>query len=129
MMTNWMLGTKRGLTLWFSSHQQPRTVQYLMILSFQTFYSLKLYCKHTFFFCFSASFNIPLHIFLLYMMIVSCLQGPALYAYNDGLFDEADWKGVRMLSQSVKQNDPLKVGYFGMGFKSVFHLTGKKVRL
>ncbi|ESN95266.1 hypothetical protein HELRODRAFT_193608 [Helobdella robusta] len=50
-------------------------------------------------------------------------QGPALYAYNSGLFDEDDWKGLRMLSQSVKQNDPFKVGYFGMGFKSVFHLT------
>ena len=52
------------------------------------------------------------------------LQGPALYVYNDGLFDEDDWKGVRMLSQSVKQNNPLKVGYFGMGFKSIFHMTG-----
>ncbi len=51
-------------------------------------------------------------------------QGPALYAFNDGLFDDDDWKGIRMLSQSVKQSDPLKVGYFGMGFKSVFHITG-----
>ena len=52
------------------------------------------------------------------------LQGPALYAYNDAVFDEEDWKGVRMLSQSVKQHDRFKVGYFGMGFKSIFHLTG-----
>lgn len=50
-------------------------------------------------------------------------QGPALYAYNDGLFSEDDWRGLRMLSDSVKQNDPFKVGYFGMGFKSVFHMT------
>ena len=52
------------------------------------------------------------------------IQGPALYAYNDAQFNEDDWKGIRMLLQSVKQNDPHKVGYFGMGFKSVFHITG-----
>jgi len=53
------------------------------------------------------------------------VKGAALYAYNDAVFSEDDWKGIRMLLQSVKQNDPHKVGYFGMGFKSVFHLTGK----
>ena len=57
-------------------------------------------------------------------LMFSCFQGPAIYAFNNGLFDEEDWKGLRMLSESVKQNDPFKVGYFGMGFKSVFHLTG-----
>lgn len=31
-----------------------------------------------------------------------------------------------MLSQSVKSVDSLKVGQFGIGFKSVFHLTGNK---
>ena len=55
----------------------------------------------------------------------ACLnQGPALYAYNNALFDEDDWRGIRMLSQSIKHSDPLKVGHFGIGFKSVFHLTG-----
>ena len=29
-----------------------------------------------------------------------------------------------MLGQSIKQKDPMKVGKFGLGFKSVFHLTG-----
>ena len=47
-----------------------------------------------------------------------------MYAYNDAVFSEEDWKGIRMLLQSVKQDDPHKVGYFGMGFKSVFHITG-----
>ncbi|CAH1796047.1 unnamed protein product [Owenia fusiformis] len=50
-------------------------------------------------------------------------QGTALYAYNDALFKEEDWKGIRMLCESIKERDPLKVGYFGLGFKSVFHLT------
>jgi hypothetical protein len=53
------------------------------------------------------------------------VQGPALYSYNDAEFNEDDWKGIRMLLQSVKQHDPHKVGCFGMGFKSVFHITGQ----
>ena len=30
-----------------------------------------------------------------------------------------------MLSKSIKEKDPLKLGRFGLGFKSVFHVTGK----
>ena len=52
------------------------------------------------------------------------LQGPALYTYNNSVFNDEDWKGLRMVSESVKLKDPFKVGYFGMGFKSVFHITG-----
>jgi len=29
-----------------------------------------------------------------------------------------------MLNDSVKEKDPMKVGRFGLGFKSVFHMTG-----
>jgi sacsin len=50
-------------------------------------------------------------------------QGPALYVYNDAVFDEDDWKGIRMLHESIKEADPMKVGRFGLGFKSVFHMT------
>lgn len=32
-----------------------------------------------------------------------------------------------MLCDSVKSKDPMKVGRFGLGFKSVFHVTGKDV--
>ncbi len=51
-------------------------------------------------------------------------QGAALYAYNDAQFTDKDWKGIRMLQDSVKEKDPLKVGRFGLGFKSVLHMTG-----
>ena len=30
-----------------------------------------------------------------------------------------------MLCNSIKVKDPMKVGRFGLGFKSVFHITGK----
>ena len=52
-------------------------------------------------------------------------QGPALYAYNDAMFSDEDWRGIKMLQDSIKKDDPLKVGRFGLGFKSVFHMTGK----
>ena len=52
------------------------------------------------------------------------VQGPALYAYNDGVFTDDDWLSVRMLNDSVKKKEPMKVGRFGLGFKSVYHMTG-----
>ena len=51
-------------------------------------------------------------------------QVPGLCVYNDQFFTEDDWEGIRKLHDSVKVKDPLKVGRFGLGFKSVFHITG-----
>jgi len=56
---------------------------------------------------------------------VLVFKGPALYAYNNAKFSSEDWKGVGMLCDSIKVNDPTKVGRFGLGFKSVFHMTGR----
>ncbi|XP_068559221.1 sacsin-like [Cebidichthys violaceus] len=50
-------------------------------------------------------------------------QGPALYAYNNAAFTEDDWKGIQMAGRSGKRNDPNKVGRFGIGFNSVYHIT------
>ncbi len=54
-------------------------------------------------------------------------QGPSLLAYNDAGFSKKDLIGIRMLQTSVKSEDALKVGRFGLGFKSVFHMTGQSV--
>ncbi|WAR11142.1 SACS-like protein [Mya arenaria] len=51
------------------------------------------------------------------------LKAPALCVHNDAEFAEQDWKGIIMIYNSVKKFDILKVGRFGLGFKSVFHLT------
>ncbi|XP_065181199.1 sacsin-like isoform X3 [Sycon ciliatum] len=51
------------------------------------------------------------------------LQGPALYEYNDGVFANSDWKGICHPSRSKKRKDVMKVGRFGIGFNSVYHLT------
>ncbi|XP_033749309.1 sacsin-like [Pecten maximus] len=50
-------------------------------------------------------------------------KGPALFFHNNAVFSEDDWRGIKMLYSSVKELDPLKVGRFGLGFKSVFHIT------
>ncbi|XP_033639906.1 sacsin-like [Asterias rubens] len=50
-------------------------------------------------------------------------QGPALYAYNDAIFKEEDWKSIQEPEQSGKVDDVMKVGRFGLGFISVYHLT------
>ncbi|KAI0213977.1 Sacsin [Lamellibrachia satsuma] len=55
---------------------------------------------------------------------LAAFQGPAIYAYNDAVFSKKDWKGIRMLQDSIKEKDPMKVGRFGLGFKSVLHMTG-----
>ena len=52
-------------------------------------------------------------------------HGPALLSSNDVEFTEKDWKGIQSLQQSIKVDDPFKVGRFGIGFNSVYHLTGK----
>ena len=52
-------------------------------------------------------------------------QGPALVVFNDAVFTDADWKGIKMLLNSVKKDDPMKVGRFGMGFKSTYHVSGE----
>ena len=46
--------------------------------------------------------------------------------YNNAEFTDEDWEGIQMINSSVKEFDPVKVGRYGLGFKSVFHITGQK---
>ncbi|XP_053564484.1 sacsin isoform X2 [Bombina bombina] len=50
-------------------------------------------------------------------------QGPALYVYNNAVFTHEDWHGIQEIARSRKKDDPLKVGRFGIGFNSVYHIT------
>ena len=54
-------------------------------------------------------------------------QGPSLLAYNDAVFTKQDWTNIQKLKRSDKRSDPFKVGKFGIGFNSVFHVTGIEV--
>ena len=55
---------------------------------------------------------------------LSKYQGPALYAWNDAVFKKDDWKFLGKIEQCGKKKEILKVGRFGLGFLSVFHITG-----
>ena len=52
-------------------------------------------------------------------------KGPALLAFNDAKFSPRDWESIQKPQQSEKEEDPFKVGQFGMGFISVYHVTGE----
>ena len=56
---------------------------------------------------------------------IARFQGPALLSYNDAQFREEDWEGIQNLQMSNKAENPFKVGKFGIGFNSVYHITGK----
>jgi sacsin len=51
------------------------------------------------------------------------LLGPALLAFNDQPFTDADFEGIRRLGDSVKADDVKKTGRFGVGFNSVYNVT------
>lgn len=51
------------------------------------------------------------------------LQGPALCVFNNKVFSDADLKGIQQLGEGGKHNAPGKIGKYGVGFNSVYHLT------
>ena len=51
------------------------------------------------------------------------LQGPALLVWNDKDFSEVDIKGIQKLGIGSKHLDSEKIGQYGIGFNSVYHLT------
>ena len=50
-------------------------------------------------------------------------QGPALCAYNNGVFSDEDFDNICELAGATKMDDPTKIGRFGLGFCTVYHLT------
>ncbi|XP_061579672.1 sacsin-like [Cololabis saira] len=50
-------------------------------------------------------------------------QGPALYVYNNADFTDEDWDRIQKAGRSGKLKDPNKIGRFGIGFNSVYHIT------
>ncbi|XP_008285883.1 sacsin [Stegastes partitus] len=51
------------------------------------------------------------------------LQGPALCVFNNKVFSDADLRGIQQLGEGGKHNSPGKIGKYGVGFNSVYHLT------
>ncbi|CAG8660857.1 32334_t:CDS:2, partial [Gigaspora margarita] len=50
-------------------------------------------------------------------------QGPAIWIYNDAMFDEHDFNSLLNIHEGGKRDDSTKIGKFGIGFNSCFHFT------
>ena len=50
-------------------------------------------------------------------------HGPALVIHNNAQFSEADFENILKLAGATKMGKPLKIGKFGIGFCSVYHIT------
>ncbi|CAK5278239.1 unnamed protein product [Mycena citricolor] len=50
-------------------------------------------------------------------------QGPAVLAYNDALFEDGDWEALQSIHRSSKKTDTSKIGKYGIGFRSCYHIT------
>ena len=59
---------------------------------------------------------------LFYAGMAEC-HGPALIVHNDAVFTEDDFKNITKLAGATKMDQPLKIGKFGVGFCSVYHIT------
>ena len=50
-------------------------------------------------------------------------HGPALVVHNNSTFTKEDFENITKLAGATKANQPLKIGKFGVGFCSVYHIT------
>ena len=50
-------------------------------------------------------------------------QGPALYAYNNSVFSDQDFKNIYELEGATKKDDTTAIGRFGLGFCTTYHIT------
>ena len=50
-------------------------------------------------------------------------HGPALIVHNNSTFSDEDFKNITKLAGATKSDKPLKIGKFGVGFCSVYHIT------
>ena len=50
-------------------------------------------------------------------------QGPALLVHNNAVFSDKDFTNICEIAGASKKIDPTKIGRFGVGFCSVYHIT------
>ncbi|KAG8429616.1 hypothetical protein GDO86_019688 [Hymenochirus boettgeri] len=54
---------------------------------------------------------------------MSVCHGPALWSFNNSEFTDRDFLNITRLGESLKRMEVDKVGKFGLGFNSVYHVT------
>ena len=50
-------------------------------------------------------------------------QGPALWAYNNSVFTDSDIANIIKLGGATKEENPVSIGKFGLGFNAVYNMT------
>ena len=60
---------------------------------------------------------------MLFFPGMSKAHGPALIVHNNRTFKDEDFENIQMLAAGTKRSDHLKIGKFGTGFCSVYHIT------
>lgn len=50
-------------------------------------------------------------------------QGPCLWAFNNEQFTDEDWENIVRVGAASKENKMEKIGKFGLGFNTVYHVT------
>lgn len=50
-------------------------------------------------------------------------QGPCLWSYNNEQFTAEDWENIVRVGSASKENKVEKIGKFGLGFNTVYHVT------
>ena len=71
-------------------------------------------------------FGLDSRVICVILFYCTIVQDGALFVYNDAKFTDEDWDGIRSAGFSQKREKVDKVGRFGIGFSSVYHLTGKR---
>ncbi|TWW80704.1 Sacsin DnaJ -like protein subfamily C member 29 [Takifugu flavidus] len=54
---------------------------------------------------------------------MSLCQGPCLWAFNNETFKDDDWANIVRVGSASKENQVEKIGKFGLGFNTVYHVT------
>lgn len=54
---------------------------------------------------------------------MAACHGPALWSFNNSEFSDSDFINITRLGESLKRGEVDKVGKFGLGFNSVYHIT------
>lgn len=56
---------------------------------------------------------------------LASFQGPALLVHNDATFTRTDFESIQRIGDSLKKTEETqsKIGRFGIGFNSVYHMT------
>ena len=72
--------------------------------------------------CYDARQHTVSHKALFFPGMADC-HGPALLVHNDAKFTQEDFRNITKLAGATKEGKPLKIGKFGVGFCSVYHIT------